>query len=66
MIIPAVTMTRPEEVDGLYHGARRIFPEDWEQFRDHAQEAERDGRVPADRGCHAHPSHRLRPGRTAT
>jgi proline iminopeptidase len=45
MIIPAVTMTRPEETDWLYRGARRIFPEAWERFRDHVPEDERDGNL---------------------
>lgn len=45
MIIPAVTMTRPEEIDWLYHGARRIFPEAWQRFHDHVPEAERDGNL---------------------
>ena len=42
MVIPAVTMTRAEELDWLYHGARRIFPEAWARFRHGAPEAERD------------------------
>jgi len=45
MIIPAVTMTRPEEIDWLYHGARRLFPEAWDRFRTHLPEGERDGNL---------------------
>lgn len=45
MIIPAVTMTRPEETDWLYHGARRLFPEAWDRFRNHVPEDERDGNL---------------------
>ena len=43
MIIPAVTMTRPEETHWLYHGVGRLFPEAWDRFRNHVPEAERDG-----------------------
>ncbi|MEZ0110980.1 proline iminopeptidase [Catenulispora sp. EB89] len=45
MVIPAVTMTRPEELDWLYRGVRRIFPEAWERFRRGVPEAERDGNL---------------------
>jgi proline iminopeptidase len=45
MIIPAVTMTRPEETDWLYHGARRLFPEAWDRFRNHVPAEERDGNL---------------------
>ncbi|ACU70275.1 proline iminopeptidase [Catenulispora acidiphila DSM 44928] len=45
MIIPAVTTTRPEETDWLYHGARRLFPEAWDRFRNHVPEDERDGNL---------------------
>ncbi|WP_194899389.1 prolyl aminopeptidase [Catenulispora pinisilvae] len=45
MIIPAVTSTRPEETDWLYHGVRRIFPEAWDRFRNHVPEGERDGNL---------------------
>lgn len=43
MVIPAVTMTRPEELDWLYRGVSRIFPEAWQQFRQGVPEEERDG-----------------------
>ena len=45
MIIPAVTMTRPEEIDWLYHGVRRLFPEAWDRFRNHVPADERDGNL---------------------
>ncbi|MEY9934235.1 proline iminopeptidase [Catenulispora sp. GP43] len=45
MIIPAVTSTRPEETDWLYHGARRLYPEAWDRFRNHVPEDERDGNL---------------------
>jgi proline iminopeptidase len=45
IIIAAVTMTRPSEVDWLYRGARRFFPEAWERFRAGVPEAERDGNL---------------------
>ena len=43
IIIPAVTMTRRSEVDWLYRGVGRFFPDAWERFRDGVPEAERDG-----------------------
>jgi proline iminopeptidase len=42
MIIPAVTMTRPEETDWLYRGVGRFFPEAWDRFQKHVPEEERD------------------------
>jgi proline iminopeptidase len=43
MIIVAVTMTRRSEIDWLYRGAGRFFPEEWERFRRGVPEADRDG-----------------------
>jgi len=45
MIIPAVTMTRPEEIDWLYNGVGRYFPEAWDRFRLGVPENERDGNL---------------------
>ncbi|NUR60772.1 MAG: prolyl aminopeptidase [Catenulispora sp.] len=42
MIIPAVTMTRPEEIDWLYRGVGRFFPEAWDRFQKHVPQDERD------------------------
>ncbi len=33
IVIPSVTMTRRSEVDWLYRGVARFFPEEWERFR---------------------------------
>ncbi|NYI04432.1 prolyl aminopeptidase [Allostreptomyces psammosilenae] len=41
IVIPAVTMTRRSEIDWLYRGVGRFFPEAWERFR---------AGVPADAG----------------
>ncbi|MFI7704597.1 prolyl aminopeptidase [Nonomuraea sp. NPDC049480] len=43
MIIVAVTMTRRSEIDWLYRGSGRFFPEEWERFRQGVPEADRDG-----------------------
>ena len=43
MIIPSMSLTRPEELEWLYRGARRFFPEAWERFRQGVPEDERDG-----------------------
>jgi proline iminopeptidase len=47
IVIPGVTTTRRSEVDWLYRGVGRYFPEAWERFRLGAPEAERDGNLPA-------------------
>lgn len=36
-------MTRRSEVDWLYRGAGRFYPEAWDRFRDGVPEDERDG-----------------------
>ncbi|MFQ6395945.1 prolyl aminopeptidase [Nocardia sp. KC 131] len=33
IVLVAVTMTRPEEIDWLYHGLARLLPGPWEAFR---------------------------------
>ncbi|PZG04577.1 prolyl aminopeptidase [Nonomuraea aridisoli] len=43
IIIPAVTMTRRSEIDWLYRGVGRFFPEAWDRFRRGVPEADRDG-----------------------
>lgn len=43
IVIPSVTMGRRSELDWLYGGVGRFFPEAWERFRDAVPEAERDG-----------------------
>ncbi|MBG0827905.1 prolyl aminopeptidase [Planomonospora sp. ID67723] len=43
IVIPSVTMTRRSEIDWLYRGVGRFFPEEWERFRDGVPEADRDG-----------------------
>lgn len=46
IVISAVTMGRRHEIDWLYGGAARFFPEQWEQFRAAVPEADRDGDMP--------------------
>jgi proline iminopeptidase len=43
IVIPGVTMSRRSEIDWLYRGVGRFFPEEWERFRAGVPEAERDG-----------------------
>jgi proline iminopeptidase len=43
IIIAAVTTSRRSEIDWLYRGVGRVFPEAWDRFRDGVPEAERDG-----------------------
>jgi proline iminopeptidase len=43
IIVPAVTTTSPSEIDWLYRGAGRFYPEAWDRFRDGVPEDERDG-----------------------
>lgn len=42
IVLGGVTMTRPVEIDWLYHGVGRFFPAAWAQFRDGAPEADGD------------------------
>src|SRR3954465_4268393 len=51
IVLVAVTTTRRSEVDWLYRGAGRFFPEAWERFRDGVPEADRD-RATAAEGAH--------------
>jgi len=43
VVLLAVGTTSREEIDWLYHGAGRFFPEAWERFRDGVPPDERDG-----------------------
>jgi proline iminopeptidase len=45
IVICAVTTTRPAEIEWLYGGVRRFFPEQWERFRLGLPEADRNGDV---------------------
>ena len=43
IVIAGVTMTRRSDLDWLYRGVGRFFPEAWERFRAGVPESERDG-----------------------
>lgn len=43
IVIAGVTLTRRSDIDWLYHGVGRFFPEEWERFRAGVPESERDG-----------------------
>lgn len=43
IVLFGVTTTRRSEIDWLYRGVGRFFPEQWERFRDGVPEADRDG-----------------------
>ena len=43
IVIVSVTTTRRSEIDWLYRGVARFFPEDWARFRAGVPEAERGG-----------------------
>jgi proline iminopeptidase len=43
IVIPNVTTCRRSEIDWLYRGVGRFFPEEWEGFRIGVPERERDG-----------------------
>jgi proline iminopeptidase len=43
IVIPSVTTTRRSEIDWLYRGVGRFYPEAWERFRAGVPAAERDG-----------------------
>ncbi len=47
IVIPSVTTTRRSEIDWLYRGVARFFPEAWDRFRAGVPEPERDGDLPA-------------------
>lgn len=43
IVLVGVTMTRPQEIDWLYHGLRLLLPAEWERFRDGVPAADREG-----------------------
>jgi proline iminopeptidase len=43
IVIESVTTSRRSEIDWLYRGVRRFFPEEWERFRAGVPDAEGDG-----------------------
>jgi proline iminopeptidase len=43
IVITGVTVSRRSDIDWLYHGVGRFFPEEWERFRAGVPEPERDG-----------------------
>lgn len=43
IVISGVTTTRRSEIDWLYRGVARFFPEEWERFRAAVPEPDRDG-----------------------
>jgi proline iminopeptidase len=47
IVLLGVTMTRRSEIDWLYRGVGRFFPEEWARFRAGAPEGERDDLVGA-------------------
>jgi proline iminopeptidase len=47
IVLLGVTVGRHGEIDWLYHGVGRFFPEAWARFRDAVPEVDRDGDLPA-------------------
>lgn len=43
IVLSSITTARRSEIDWLYRGVGRFFPEQWEKFRDTVPESERDG-----------------------
>ncbi len=43
IVLASVTMTRPADIQWLYHGVGRFFPAEWARFRAGVPEADRDG-----------------------
>jgi proline iminopeptidase len=43
IMLSAISTTRRSEIDWLYRGVARFFPEEWERFRDVAGGTDRDG-----------------------
>jgi len=52
IVLSAITTTRRSEIDWLYRGVGRFFPQEWERFRDGVPESER-ARVTAAEGAGA-------------
>jgi proline iminopeptidase len=47
IMLSAISTTRRSEIDWLYRGVARFFPEEWQRFRDGAALADPDGDLPA-------------------
>lgn len=47
LVLASVTLSRRSEIDWLYRGVSRFFPEEWQRFRQGVPEAERDDLVAA-------------------
>ncbi|MDT5351340.1 MAG: proline iminopeptidase [Mycobacterium sp.] len=45
IVLVGVTMTRPQEIDWLYHGLRPLLPVEWERFRAEVPASYRDGNL---------------------
>jgi proline iminopeptidase len=45
IILVGVTMTRPREIEWLYHGLRLLLPIEWERFRAGVPAEDRDGNL---------------------
>lgn len=45
IVLVGVTMTRPREIDWLYHGLRLLLPIEWERFRAGVPAQDRDGNL---------------------
>jgi proline iminopeptidase len=45
IILVGVTMTRPHEIEWLYHGLRLLLPIEWERFRAGVPAQDRDGNL---------------------
>lgn len=44
-VLVGVTMTRPQEIDWLYHGLRLLLPVEWKRFRAEVPASDRDGNL---------------------
>lgn len=44
-MLVGVTMTRPQEIDWLYHGLRLLLPVEWKRFRAEVPASDRDGNL---------------------
>jgi proline iminopeptidase len=60
IILVGVTMTRPREIDWLYHGLRLLLPIEWERFRSAVPAQQDDNLVEAYRRLMEHPDPMVR------
>ncbi|WP_067892332.1 prolyl aminopeptidase [Nocardia vaccinii] len=61
IVLVGVTMTRPREIDWLYHGLRLLLPVEWERFRNAVPTADQEGNlVEAYRRLMEHPDPAVR------